>query len=459
MPEKIVVLESARGGLPQLRKELERATTRRTHIESIRDERELVRLLRSGASFDMLVASFEASDAGPAGTRIAKLVRKHHADVSVILTSEKDDADAAAKAIRAGASEYLVCDEQLIPRVEAVLRKTREVVALHRRNRRLDSENANLRQAEQARFQAVGASPQFLAVMEQARRVAMVPRPVLIVGERGTGKELVARTIHDHGGKGKRPFLAVNCAAFPDTLLESELFGHQRGAFSGAHSDRRGKFEEADGGTLFLDEVGHMSLPFQQKILRVVEYGTLRRVGGSDEIRVSTRIIAATNANLAERMSKGEFLRDLYDRLAFETLQVPPLRSRNGDVELLARHFLEQFMREVPSFRGKQLSVEAVAMLESYAFPGNVRELKNVIERAVYRDTTNEITPEDIGLLSGVPEEVSGASFQDKMDAYARRLLSDALTAAGGNQARAARLLGMSYDQFRHHFRKHKMRG
>jgi DNA-binding NtrC family response regulator len=251
----------------------------------------------------------------------------------------------------------------------------------------------------------------------------------------------------------ERPFIAVNCAAFPDTLLENELFGHERGAFTGADRVARGRFEQADGGTLFLDEIGFMSLAFQQKILRTVEYGSFCRVGSTEEIKTSARVIAATNVDLDERMRRGEFLRDLYDRLSFEIINVPALRERVGDIELLAQEFLRRFMREIPAFRGKRLSRRALAALRRHPFPGNVRELKNVIERAAYKDTTNEITPEDLDLATARPHLGNG-SFAEQVEALKSSLILSALEEASGSQAEAARMLGMSYHQFRHYYRK-----
>ena len=307
----------------------------------------------------------------------------------------------------------------------------------------------------QARGRILGSSPQMQRLIEQIERVAHIPRPLLIVGERGTGKELVARAIHFASGRPAGRMVTINCAAIGDTLLETELFGHERGAFTGAESARRGRFEQADGGTLFLDEIGNMPLPFQQKILRVVEYGTFTPVGGDKERKTSARIVAATNADLGGKIETGEFLGDLYDRLAFEVIHVPPLRERPADIETLAHRFLEHFAEEIPAFRGKRLADSALVLLRSYPFPGNVRELKNLIERAAYRDTTNEITPEDIGLLpSDVPIATEGG-FMEQVAQFSRRLLEDALALAGGNRAEAARRLGLSYDQFRHHHRKH----
>jgi len=265
---------------------------------------------------------------------------------------------------------------------------------------------------------------------------------------------MVARAIHYSNGGDQKPIVTVNCAAFSASLLESELFGHEKGAFTGADTLRHGKFEQADGGTLFLDEIGNMSLPFQQKILRTVEYGTFTRIGGTKELSTQARVITATNRDLKELIDRGQFLADLYDRLAFETIEVPSLRERTGDVEVLAQYFLAQFVRETPAIGEKTLSKAAIAVLEKYPFPGNVRELKNVIERAAYRDTTSQITPTDLGLLEPV-DSAGGGTFYDKINMLGRRLIADALKETEGNQAAAARLLGLSYHQFRYYQKKY----
>jgi transcriptional regulator with GAF, ATPase, and Fis domain len=236
--------------------------------------------------------------------------------------------------------------------------------------------------------------------------------------------------------------------------LESELFGHEKGAFTGADSPRHGAFEQADGGTLFLDEIGNMSLTFQEKILRVVEYGTFGRVGGTHQRRTTTRVIAATSRDLRQMIDRREFLPDLFDRLTFETLELPPLRRREGDVDLLARHFLDEFALELPWLGRKTLSAAAWTALRSYRFPGNVRELKNVIERAAYRSAGREIQPVDLGLPPADGEPGQTGSFHERTATFARRLLAEALAQAGGNQA-AARSLGLSYHQFRYHLKKH----
>ncbi len=382
-------------------------------------------------------------------------LRRRLPDAALVLAVAPDEAALGPRAIEAGASDLLVLGPGLPERVAALVAKLVRLVALQRRARRLDEQNSRLNQSLQERSRIVGQSPQLRGLLEQIERVASIPRPLLITGERGTGKELVARAIHFASGHAAGTMVTINCAALGDSLLESELFGHERGAFTGAERARPGKFEQADGGTLFLDEIGNMPLPFQRKILRVVEYGTFTRVGGTRERKTSARLLAATNADLSSKIERGEFLGDLYDRLAFEVIEVPPLRERPGDVEILARAFLDQFADEIPAFRGKRLAASALAMLRAYPFPGNVRELKNIIERAAYRDTTNEITPEDIGLLPRAQPIPGTGGFQEQVAAFSRQLLETTLEATSGNQAEAARRLGLSYDQLRHYRRKY----
>ena len=451
MPERFLIVESERAGVKALRAELERATTRTTEIEVVAGESELRRALGSGRSYDLIVASYQGDTPKPHGPRLARMLRRETVAAPIVLTHPSDDPAAMALAIKAGATDFLVCDDDLVDRVDAMLRKVRGLAALHAQQRALRQQNNSLRLASQERFVLIGSSPQMEELRAAILRVAAVPRPVLVIGERGTGKELVARALHENSDRASKPFVAVNCAALTESLVESELFGHEKGAFTGAHTRRAGKFEEANEGTIFLDEIGSMSLAAQHKILRVVEYGALRRVGSSGETRIDVRIVSATNADLAARIADGTFLPDLYDRLAFEVLRVTPLRERSDDLSVLSQHFLDRFMREVPAFQGKRLTTDALRMLEAYDFPGNVRELKNIIERAVCRDTTNEIAPEDIGLTTGAEREVEGTTFKERVAHFQRRLLADALAASGDNQARAARLLGMTYHQFRHH--------
>jgi len=330
--------------------------------------------------------------------------------------------------------------------------------------------------------EALGQSEAFLEFSERLSRIARVNRPVLLVGERGTGKELAARRLHHLSARWQGPLVALNCAALSPTLMESELFGHEKGAFTGADRRRKGRFELADGGTLFLDEIGNTPLEVQEKILRVVEYGAFERVGGSRPVQVDVRIVGATHADLVALTREGRFKRDLLDRLSFEVLYLPPLRRRNEDIALLARHFAGRMAFELGRDPAPDLSDEAIRALENHPWPGNVRELKNVVERAVYRSDSNLITEIVFdafrphytslparGIAVEKGQEIQSAAsspaialpgldkpFADTLREVEIHLLRQALRQARYNQRKAARLLGLTYHQFRGLFRKYK---
>ena len=322
--------------------------------------------------------------------------------------------------------------------------------------------------------EALGQSEAFLAFQEQLSRVAPVERPVLVVGERGTGKELAARRIHYLSQRWQGPLAALNCAALAPTLIESELFGHEAGAFTGASGRRHGRFEAADGGTLFLDELGNVPLEVQEKILRVVEYGSFERVGGSEPVQVDVRLVGATNMDLPTLAEQGGFMPDLLDRLSFEVVYAPPLRARVEDILLLANHFAARMAFELGRAEAPRFVPSVVALLEAYPWRGNVRELKNVVERAVYRADGDVIADVDFDPFTSPyrvaapretpapvpvptePEVSLERPFKEAVADYERQLLRPALERARYNQRRAAELLGLSYHQFRGLYRKYE---
>lgn len=342
---------------------------------------------------------------------------------------------------------------------------------------------------EDARQEGLGQSEAFLNFQEKLSLVSKVDRPVLIVGERGTGKELAARRIHFLSKRWQEPLVELNCAALSPSLIESDLFGHEAGAFTGATARRRGRFELANGGTLFLDELGNIPLSVQEKILRVVEYGEFQRVGGMDSVRVNVRIVGATNADLMHLCEQGKFMRDLLDRLSFEVLYVPPLRARQEDILLLANHFASRMAHELGWKEVPEFSEHAARQLEAHPWRGNVRELKNVVERAVYQTSTRRITrlvfdpfhcPYEAVPATSAAEtkEVESAPerqvtlpaygsgpinfdkpFKEAVECFEREMVQNALECARFNQRQAAKLLGLSYHQFRGLYRKYQETG
>lgn len=317
----------------------------------------------------------------------------------------------------------------------------------------------------------LGEANAFVEVLEQVSQVAKLNKPVLVIGERGTGKELIAHRLHYLSNRWQGPFISLNCAALNENLLDTELFGHEAGAFTGAQKRHPGRFERADGGTLFLDELATAPMLVQEKLLRVIEYGELERVGGSQPLQVNVRLVCATNANLPEMVTEEKFRADLLDRLAFDVVQLPPLRERKSDIMLLADQFAIQMCRELglPLFPG--FSDYAKETLLAYHWPGNIRELKNVVERSVYRHGSSETeldniiidpfqrsapslpTPASSGDAPTLPLDLR--QFQNEQE---KQLLEQSLKTAKYNQKRAAELLGLTYHQLRALLKKHQMR-
>ncbi|WP_408874140.1 phage shock protein operon transcriptional activator [Gluconobacter roseus] len=322
----------------------------------------------------------------------------------------------------------------------------------------------------------IGRAPAFLGMLDQVSRLAPLKRPVLVIGERGTGKELVAARLALLSDRWDRPLVKLNCAALPEALLDSELFGHEAGAFTGAQKRRLSRFERADGGTMFLDEIGTASQAVQEKLLRVIEYGSFERVGGSETIRVDVRLIGATNADLPAMAREGRFRADLLDRLAFDVVNIPPLRARPEDIPLLAGHFATRMSAELGRKVFAGFTDRALERLQAYDWPGNVRELRNVVERSVYRMDSPEkaldeivldpfVTPDWQAKISPAEKLVLPMAdagpltfprdFGADISAHERSLLEAALREAQFSQRRAAELLGLTYYQFRHHLRLH----
>ncbi|HPX29187.1 MAG TPA: sigma 54-interacting transcriptional regulator [Sphaerochaeta sp.] len=315
--------------------------------------------------------------------------------------------------------------------------------------------------------QPLGESEVFLDFQAKLSRVAAIDRPVLLVGERGSGKEIAARRLHYLSPRWDKNLVTVNCAALPPSLIETELFGYEQGAFTGAQKTRKGRFEEAEGGTLFLDEIGLIPLEVQEKILRVVEYGTYERVGSSVTHEVNVRIVGATNADLPALCEEGKFKQDLLDRLSFEVLFLPPLRERGEDILTLAYFFASKMALECDRPGMVTFSEEVIDRLLAYPWPGNVRELKNVIERAVYRSEDNVITELQFNPFANPFEEqtkqpkeveLTLGNFEADRIEFEIRYLSEALKQAEGNQKEASKLLGLTYDQFRGLYRKYQDR-
>src|SRR4051812_29680589 len=423
---------------------------------------------------DLVILDLDLGPGRRTGIEICRAVRGRLPDLPIIILTGHGTIDDAVMAVKAGAVDFITKDPYLedkleisVEKVERILQHALDRKRLEEENRELRATNERLRKMAGRRWQIVGDSAPIRAVMSRIERVAPVPRPVLVLGPRGTGKELVARAIHTLSPRSSEPYITINCAAVPENLLESELFGHEEGAFTGATKQKEGKFELADGGTLFLDEIGNMSLEFQAKILRVLEYQRFERVAGSESIQVNVRVIAATNADLKQAIADGKFRADLYDRLSFEVISLPPLASRIEDVPVLAAHFLAKFRQDVP-ITVKEISAGALDRFASYDYPGNVRELKNIVERAAYMCTSEVLSEADVD--AALPPEAhgsvapsSGVAFSDdtrrpldeRVEAFEKWLCQDALERTRFKQKEAAALLGITYDQFRQRYRKY----
>ena len=406
-------------------------------------------------SFDLVITDLRMQ--GASGLDLLHHVKEHAPDTEVIVVTAFASYDSALEAMKAGAYDYL----KKPFKVDEIILVSNRALERHR----LARENEELKRRLSATVQfgrIVGRSHAMRQVFELIDKVAPSRSNILVTGESGTGKELVARAIHERSTRSEAPFLAVNCGAIPANLLESELFGHVRGSFTGADKDRAGLFREAEGGTLLLDEVGELDQTLQVKLLRVLQERKVRPVGSDHEIPVDVRVIAATNRDLADLVKEGRFREDLYYRLNVIRIHVPPLRERREDIPLLVDHFCRKYAQE----SGKQVlgfSPEAMKKLVEHGFPGNVRELENLVERAVILASGDWIQPEDVVGLERPNEETGpsldqlrerGWTLDDALASVESRIIRQALRAAGGNRTEAAKLLGISFRSLRYRLDK-----
>ncbi len=415
---------------------------------------------------DVIVSDVKMPDMG--GIELLRAARGLLPDVAVVLMTAFATVDTAREAFKLGADDFIQKPFD-VDELKLIVERALEKLALRKENESLRVENEALIKGQRERGSLdniIGRSARMQAVYQMIETVAGVQSTVLIYGESGTGKELVARAMHNLSPRADKPFVSINCGAFTETLLESELFGYMRGAFTGATANRKGLFEAADKGTIFLDEIGEMSAAMQVKLLRVLQEKKVRPVGGHEELAVDARVIAATNRDLGAMVKAGTFREDLFYRISVIPIELPPLRDKREDIPELVHHFVQKFCAQA----GRMLGVapQAMELLERYAWPGNVRELEHTIERAVALERTNEIQPERlpehvtqynparVAAAFDLPDE--GLNLTAHLDQLEKTYLLEALQRTGGNQTRAAELLTLSVRSLRHLLDKHGIR-
>jgi len=427
-------------------------------VQKAQSVTEALDLIKS-TEFDLIVSDIRMPEMS--GIDLLRHVRSNNFNGQFILLTAFASADAAIQALKMGAFDYILKTENYLEELKVVVRHALE-------NRRLREENTYLRREFKKVHgvgNLIGKSVAMQELFKMIEVVSSANSTVLVTGESGTGKELVAKAIHLSSPRADDAFVSVNCGAFPETLLESELFGYMKGAFTGAVANKKGLFEVADKGTIFLDEVGEMSPGMQVKLLRAIQERTIRRVGGTEELHVDVRIIAATNRDLTAMVAENQFREDLYYRISVIPLEIPPLRHRRDDIPLLANHFLSRLnvtmKREI-----ERISEEALKRLETYDWPGNVRELENAMERAFILETSRELTaaflpngssltPGTIKVAADLPPE--GIDLEAYVESIQRGFLEEALRRSNGVQVKAAQLLRMTYRSFRHYLQKYNI--
>lgn len=435
-------------------------------VRAAENGRQAMALLRENSA-DLIITDVKMPDMG--GIDLLRAAREFLPGIEVVMMTAFANVDTAREAFLLGAFDFIQkpFDNDLL---KEIVSRAVAKISLVREKEALLEENQALIKGQRARGELsniIGRSEQMQSVYQMIETVAQVQSTVLVTGESGTGKELVARAIHDLGPRAQKPFVSINCGAFTETLLESELFGYMKGSFTGATANRKGLFEAANRGTIFLDEIGEMSPAMQVKLLRVLQERKVRPVGGHDEIEVDARVIAATNRDLGNLVKEGTFREDVYYRVAVIPMELPPLRERGSDIAELTEHFIAKFCQQA----GRNLSISdrAMRLLEAYSWPGNVRELEHTIERAVALEPTDTIQPERLpdqitnynsARVSGaldLPED--GLNLMAHLDQLEKTYLHEALRRSEGSQTNAAELLKMSVRSLRHLLDKHGMRG
>ena len=434
------------------------------HRVEVANSAEAARRKLESQIFDIIISDIRMP--GENGVDLLKFAKEIAPGSFFVLMTALPALDTAIAALNSGADRYVIKGDRLLDELRPAVKEYAETQALKK-----EAGDLRRRLRKFTGFDhIIGTSPKMRELFDLIETIAPQSSRVMITGESGTGKELVARAIHENSARAKAPFITINCGAFPETLLESELFGYMRGAFTGANENRRGLFQAADGGTLFMDEIGNMSLTMQVKLYRVLQEGKVRPLGSTEESDVDVRVIAATNKNLETEIAEGRFREDLYYRLSVIPIHLPPLRERREDIPLLARTFLDRYSKSM----GKPIEgidSEAVRRLEVYDWPGNVRELENTLERAVALETRKQISLESIPeritnfyqafRSNGQPESNAslipegGVDLENHINATERAYLLAALERAGGVRVRAAELLKMTYRSFRHYAKKH----
>jgi two-component system response regulator PilR (NtrC family) len=412
-------------------------------------------------NFDLLLCDIRLGDIS--GLEVLRAAKKKHTETVAIMISAYSTTEEAVEAMNEGAYDFVpkpFDNEELKEAVSCALQLKTEAALFHASEDHIEESHLHF-------GLMVGNSPVMLHIYDKIRQMADTRTNVLITGESGTGKELIARALHEQSRRKDEPFVGVNCGGIPETLMESEFFGHKKGSFTGAVQDKGGFFQIADQGTLFLDEVGELPLPLQVKLLRAIQERRIRPVGGTEDIAVNVRIISATNKDLAREVIHGRFREDLYYRLNVIEIKVPSLRERKNDLRVLAQHFIEKYAREMGKDVPK-ISSYAVQLMKHYNFPGNIRELENLIERTVALSNTKIILPENLSLsihknrwIEGIKgrrydldEVAAGVALDSILAGIERAYLEKALECSDGNKQKAADLLGISFRSFRYRVKK-----